>query len=127
MWAIAGGKVLLRENSDPSAAIIIFLQEPLTAGATWPLGTWGTMEIQSISVEVVTPAGIYRNVIKLRMHIPDDETDFYYFAQDVGLVKRTFGAPDDTRIWEMWELKQFSPPSASVSPETASQPGTRSR
>lgn len=124
----AGGKVLLRVYEDLRTSTFVVLQEPLTAGATWPWATWGTVEIQSISVEVVTPAGTYRNVIKLRFHIPDDETSFFYLAPGVGLVKRTHGSPsDDTHIWEMWELKQFSPPSASVFPGTASQPGTRSR
>ena len=80
----------LLQKADNDQTII--LQTPLRKGTKWTTKK-GQREIQSVSETVETPAGTFKNCLKIVIK-EAGSTSYEYYCNNVGLVKREFKTPD---------------------------------
>jgi len=95
---------------EPDELAWVILQEPLVEGARWRTPTfrkrpaqdapaegfpggefiWETRRIEGVGETLITPAGVFRNVIRVRA-IPDAGVEsLEYYAPGVGLIKSEY-------------------------------------
>ena len=84
---------------------VVVLQKPLEVGTSWDEPN-GTREIVSIDTTVDTPAGEFKDCIKIQI-TAEDSTLFEYYKNGVGMVKREFisGETQVTSTLEEFEIK----------------------
>ena len=115
--AIVNGELLV----DSGEKVGTMLKDPLIVGTKWEtflgqdsVSKFAEHEILSVSDEISTLSGIYKDVIRIRTFLVDDEESFTFYAKGVGIVKWMYGSaeggPHDspTQLWQTIELKQFS-------------------
>lgn len=80
----------LLQEADNDHTIV--LKTPLRKGTKWSTKK-GQREIQSVAETVKTPAGTFKNCIKIIIK-EAGSTGYEYYCEDIGLVKREFDTPD---------------------------------
>ncbi len=106
-WGLKDNGLFLRVEQSSKSDIVPMLTSPIESGRKWEFKlasdeTLGiNFQILSAKEKVTTPAGTFEEVVKLQFEIPEDETDYFYFAKDVGLIKLT--GPHG-----IWELREYT-------------------
>ncbi len=94
------GRYLLDEEPND---LTVILKSPLEVGTRWNTPN-GEREIVATDATVETPAGTFKDCLKIRI-AGTDSTLFEYFKEGVGMVKREF-ISGETRVTSA--LKSFS-------------------
>lgn len=97
-----GTENLLEQQGKESVTI---LKTPLKVGTKWQEPT-GDREITAVNAEVYTPAGTFKNCIKVKV-ANQDSSVFEYFKDGVGMIKREFisGETSVTSTLEKYDIK----------------------
>ncbi|MEW6661402.1 MAG: hypothetical protein ACOY9Y_04355 [Bacillota bacterium] len=83
----------------------IILKRPFTLGTTWTVGE-RTYEIIETNATVNTPAGSFKDCIKIRSTFKDsDHQIFQFYAPEVGMVKSEFRAGEALVVSDLKEYK----------------------
>ena len=80
---------LLEKGFEPNDNTII-IQAPLKEGNRWEV-PGGIREIVAVNANIITPAGNFKECIKIKCQYDDsDSINYEYYQRNVGLVKKEY-------------------------------------
>jgi len=92
-------------NQEPNDSLVI-LKTPLEVGTKWEEPN-GVREIVEMDARVDTPAGQFKNCIKVKIS-GEESTLYEYFKDEIGMVKREF-ISGDTYVTSSLEKFMINP------------------